>query len=264
MFKKFLNYIVGAIFSDSIIAKILLIIVFTIYFTFFSLFVTFLVSPSSDTLVYIFLGFELVIPFFILVVILGPFLEKRFNLWHINNHIGGWDIKNPSIPTFECWIITLLLYSLYPIVLFFFIGYAFNNFILGIGLGLSFSFPIWVMFLRRETFSDKEIDVFNNDILGFHPFYYLFLSSICGLVLLGYSFNVLSFSLINEGNIGLSLVLIVFSLAFISLILFPDKLDSYFSFNIIEKKGFFKYFAIVIILLGIFRFILSLIVDIGV
>jgi hypothetical protein len=229
-------------------------VTFFLMITFCFTFVAFFISSfyGADFFA-VFFGFESLIICYCLFVATSKVLEKHFDMYDVNDY-------NKS--SFEGWIVSFLFFGLGFFLTFLIMFSSSNNPLMGLGAGVVFYFPVWVIFFNRKNIfneSSKILDEKNKNVFGYEPRHYWVLGTTCGFCLIGYGFFVLS-SFLYRGTPPLvfCILLLLFSFIIVYLILRPDLMNNILPFEIRKKNGFYLYSILSIVICFILLAILTL------
>lgn len=145
------------------------------------------------------------------------------------------------------------------------LGIVTNNVPFGIGGLVASVFPLLVMFIRINTFSDEsrpQMKISDRTIFlgpGYMPISYFILSFGLGIYTTGRGFSAIHFYL-TKGSPSLEfcLVSIIVGLIVQSIVLFPDKINKIVPIDLRTKKGFVFMFILTIVLFIVSSFIIGL------
>jgi len=184
-----------------------------------------------------------------------------------------------------CWIITLFFLGLA-------LGLTTNNIWFGLGGAVATVYPVVLMFLRIETFSDDSILISEKVILpatdnkrsgvpraalpninfsrevtetkegfGYMPLAYWTLSAIFGLYVTGTGFSDIHWYFVKGSpSLGVAIFTIVLGLVVQSVYLFPDKLNKIVPIELRTKKGFwFMMIILPFVLFGISQLLIGIV-----
>lgn len=126
------------------------------------------------------------------------------------------------------------------------LSYILNNLILGIFISFSFIIPS-LIFFRTDIFNDKNCCVSNEIIFGYPTGKYSILSVLFGLIGFYSAYSVLN----NTYN---AIFLVIFTVIFQLILLFPDIVNKYLSVDIKLKKYFLLFILILILIFLILVF----------
>lgn len=129
------------------------------------------------------------------------------------------------------------------------------NFYGAIGVMVAFTFPWLLLFLRRNTFHESNINPWTEK--GYEPITFYIWSFVTGVFTFLLGFSMLNF------NISYHVPLIMIFMGFISfsVILFPDKINRFISYDIRSKRGYEflqKLVVLIIVINAVVYFILVL------
>lgn len=155
--------------------------------------------------------------------------------------------------SFKGLVIVLFFLGLGLFLGFNLLGYFISSVSFGLCWGLSFFFPLCIIFFRRKIYSENSQYLNNNEkVMGFNPKIYAILGIVISLFLIPFGFFSFQQSFYNYSNIFVSVGGIFISLILIFLVLSPDLTNNFLPFEVRKKSGFIFYSILAVVLSIIF------------